>query len=173
MKTKTKRAPEVFFVGDAPFTCEKLNPDLATTRLVCEVIPSTWKARLIFDKKGVPSGVSWGILATFAARIVDHRTGSRGVIVTIEVQHPTRQTSYLEIEARRVKNVASFWSALSGLGGLGCVFPGSQAVTVRAIRATAPELFNDLQVTPSPGLIGRNSSQPAARLRQPGALKTT
>ncbi len=145
MKTKTKRAPEVFFVGDAPFTCEKLNRDLATTRLVSEVIPSTWKARLIFDKKGVPSGVSWGILATFAARIVDHRTGPGGVqFVTIEIRHATKRTSWLEIEARRVKNVASFWSAMSGLGGLGCVFPGNQAATVRAIRQTAPELFDEL-----------------------------
>ncbi len=144
MKTKTKRAPEVFFVGDAPFTCEKLNPDLATTRVVTAVIPSTWRARLVMDK-GVPSGVEWQIMATFAARIVGSRIGPGGVqFVTIEIRHPTKRTSWLEIEARRVKNVAAFWSALSGLGGLGCVFPGSQAATVRAIQATAPELFNDV-----------------------------
>jgi hypothetical protein len=144
MKTRTRRAPEVFFIGNAPFTHERLNPDLRTTTTVCDVIPSTWRARLIVDKRGVPAGVRWDIMASFAARIVDSRIVDGVQLVTIEVQHKTNCTSRLEIEARRVKNVAAFWSAMSGLGGLGCVFPGAQAATVRAIQQTAPELFNEL-----------------------------
>ncbi len=144
MKTKPKRAPEVFFIGNAPFTHERLNPDLRTTHSVCDVIPSTWRARLIVDKRGLPAGVRWDIMATFAAHIVDSRIVDNVQFVTIEVRHKTNCTSRLEIAARRVKNVASFWSAMSGLGGLGCVFPGAQAATVRAIRATAPELFDEL-----------------------------